>query len=628
MLHSSFFGGPKGKDFIITQVYHSAMELIANEAGTSVISDLKVGDLVLISYGPTGTDEYSKNMNADMSVLEGRKYNAKIYEKKFGVVPLNLNTENPYEILYKISNDNGINEENYFEFVVELTAEAQFELFFNQDPNQEPIIAGSEYELTQEGSNYYLKIPAPEFEYESSQGKDANGNTINYLEFIYTANNVQAKSGKIPMSINQLPISGKETWDITYGGNTSLDQAVIGKIGTEIKKLNNKSWYLINATCKNTSAPDVITGYVTIFLYVVDKSIPDYYHSIVQSMASASGQNYDYLSEEGLEQNNNSDDNQNLKISNALISMGKNLEVKLPGQIEAKNTDFKPSVIDVAYLDPDDDKTILGYYLTSPAERALYSELEKEAGARRTLDNLVKEIQNKINQVEAPTVLEDFGTFNFSNPNSSASLEKFYQLIKTSSSYDIFTKSYNDFINPKYLEQNAGEENYNLYPIIFEEKTLKGQTLQYNTIKIKIKYKTKHNLSSSLYFKLYCVNGDGKDVIACDNTLIKNGIGEFIIELEKVENNKYKFVRREGLNPIEDKWYTAQNLETDDLTSKTDYEEMKNDFINSKLYLAVTTSSSRTYSRASDTYFSDFSEHFDWIKIQILGEDKIQTLEV
>ena len=605
MLHSSFFGGPKGKDFIITQVYNSALKLIANEAGTSVISDLKVGDLVLISYGASGTSEYSENMSADMDQLEGRKYNAKIYKKKFGIVP--LNTENPYEILYKISNDNGINEENYFEFIVELTADTQFELLFNQGT----IVEGGEYQLIREGaSNYYLKIPAPKFEYKSTQEEGTN-----YLQFICTANNIKTESEKFPMSINQLPISDGKTWEITYGGNITLDQAVIGKIEDEIEDLENNKWYLINATCKNTSDSDA-TGYVTIFLYVVDNLTHDYYHSIVQSTASASGQNFPYLTSNGLEQ---SDSNgQKLKISNALISIGKNSEVKLPGQIVTTDAVSSLTAIDIPYHDPS-NKNLLGYYLTSPAERELYKELSTEISDRVDLGNLVSEIEAKINQMEAPTVLKDFGTLDFLNSNS---LGAFYQFIKTSSSYDIFSKDYNDFINPSYLKQRAGKEDYNLYPIIFYDE-IRDQISQYNTIKIKIKYKTKHNLSSSLYFKLYCVNGDRKDMIACDNALIKNGIGEFVIELEKVENNEYKFVRREGLNPIENKWYTAEKLETDDLTSKTNYKDQYNNFTNSKLYLSTTTTSSRTVSRASSTYFSDFSSYFDWIKIQILGENKI-----
>lgn len=623
MLHSSFFGGPKGKDFIITKVYNSAVELIANEVGTSVISDLKVGDLVLISYGASGTNNYSENMNADKRALGGRQYNAKIYKKKFGIVPLSLNTENPYEILYKISNDNGINEENYFEFVVELTAEAQIELLFNQNS-----VKGGAYQLTKEGiSSYCLNIPAPKFEYKSTQETGENG-TINYLQFIYTANNETTESAKFPMSINQLPISGgnkkEEPWDIEYGEGKTLNSAVIDKIKDEIRNLDNNTWYLINATCKNTSTSDA-TGYVTIFLYVVDKLTPIYWHSIVQSTASASGQNYGYLTETGLEQNNS--DGQKLKISNALISMGKNSEVKLPGQIVA--SPLSPN--DIPYLDSD-NKTTLGYYITSPAEEALFDALNKEVGNRETLGDLVREIENKINQVEAPTVLKDFGTLNFSDSNSSDSLEDFYQFIKTSSSYDIFSEDKDDFINPAYLKKGAEEKPYNLYPIVFNrqgEEDVINKALQYNTIKIKIKYKTKHNLSSSLYFKLYCVKGSRKDMLACNNALIENGIGEFVIELEKdKDDGKYRFVRREGLNPIANKWYTAEKLEIDDLTSKTNYEDLTNNFTNSRLYLSITTSSTKTISRASSSYYSDFSKHFDWIKIQILGENKIQTLEV
>lgn len=92
----NFYGGQPGKDFRLAKIFNNRQEALA-DLNQGIVSNIGVGDFVLISYGDIGSEEYINNFEKDKPLEEGalhKSYNGCFYVKDYIADPEENDNEN------------------------------------------------------------------------------------------------------------------------------------------------------------------------------------------------------------------------------------------------------------------------------------------------------------------------------------------------------------------------------------------------------------------------------------------------------------------------------------------------------------------------------------------------------
>lgn len=620
MLQSSFFGGPKGKDFIISQVFPNAVTAIADIAENN--SNINLGDLILIAYGPFDTPEYKQNLDIDKN-NSNNNYNAKIYQKKIGKIP---DKDDTIQYLYLITNT--INEEQiYYEFVVDLTTDTiPVEFDFEEGTS------GEKYELTTEdGRKYTLSIPAPAISYEIIEVNrpddtgPAGEKIVNKTDLrINITTNETTTSKDIPIYETSyiLPGVNKKQWNITATTNgltNDINTKIIGEIG-EGKELEELGWYFIGCTYTET---DSKTSEITIFVYRYknDKGEQLYTYSLVQGSA---GSNYNYLTDQGLNitsvLENNIEGKTMIKTSDGLIYTGD--AQLLPGQtmVLPSNTLEYPDGTKIHSADiitPTTPEKSL-YTLSSPTERKLYNDLQNANGKISELTQKNTNLEQKVNSLLDSSVIYDTDIVDFTTSNTN-----FYQInVGASNSTDIFEQGKTNCINPSLMtRQQPSMENLKFNLFHLDLMNTQNNIKQYNKIKIKFKYKLK--TISPPYLRYFSVSNARKECIRTTDKLNSTFQDEINIELY-FSNDNYIFYNQNNIKNLG--WHNTKYYDTSlsdhyySSTSTASSFIFDNTFFGSNIFFAVITDQTNNAITTND--YLNFAEIFSWIQIQVIAENK------
>lgn len=428
MLQSSFFGGPKGKNLIISKIYESAADLIANELG-SVISPVGYGDYVLISYGPAGDHKYIENQEKDKVLFRSDivNYNGKIYKKEIGVISAEAKAI-PYNILYDINANIGADvEQIHFKLVVDLIVSAA--------PSQLAYTLGEPGERTMlrpiDGSSYELIWCPPSYEIVNSGTVDKlviknNGEEVGRIPFQWLnmpGNNFIEKIAVLKYSFQNEDI-------------VSFEDSLLGwlKENEDELKLDNGTWYTLQCDCADIQHENLTTKAV-VFIYKNGETIQWAAIRPPDQFAYTEIQLPEYLAEEGIKTKNGITkiNNDNGRIYNQ--------NILLPGQTITITEEDAGRVWHNADIMNEEQTQ---RYIASPVEKRLWEEVQY------------------LRQQHSSTGRELFNyTYNDNNRNNRLYLKG------TSSSYDIF-KDGDTLINSTYmvpLEDGKNTYDFNLIDI-------------------------------------------------------------------------------------------------------------------------------------------------------------------
>lgn len=585
MLQSSFFGGPKGKNVIISKIYESAADLIANELG-STISPVGYGDYVLISYGPAGdNNKYKENQEKDKSLFRSDtvNYNGKIYKKEIGVISAEAKNI-PYNILYNINANIGADvEQIHFKLVIDLiVSAAPSELVYKLGD------AGDETKLEhKDGSTYELTWCPPSY-------------TIVKNELIIKNNGVEV--GSIPVQSLDMPGNNfiEQTANLTYnfqdsqGFETSLSQW-LNNNATDLDLADN-TWYTLQCDCTDSQNKNLKTK-AMVFIYKNDGKTqwaairpPDQYaYTEIQLPA--------YVTREGITTHNGITriNNENGRIYNQ--------NDLLPGQTVTVTEEDAEREWHDADIIMNQEQT--QRYIASPVEKQLWKE--------------VQDLYKYHSLV---------GRELFSYTRNDGEKNNRFRLKSTSSSYDIFLDS-DTLINNAYmvpLEDGDGNSTNN-----------------FNLIDISENYNENHpkpTSGMSKYVIEYEFNPDEAGNVMLEFTNI-NLTDASKKRKEKISISPY-LPKRYGKIELR-VWHNAKNSDilypnsvAGDYTATHYYREIMNEDGYSTLtqptmplnhfFISIRTNTTLSNKKATEVYYSNFGKYFNSFKVTKYDSDNSWAL--
>lgn len=145
MNNSSFYAGPKGQDIIISKIFSNKVEMDA-DLTLKDNSEVAIGDLVLISYGEYGTENFKANVDLDANKYNNINYNAYVYEKKYGII-------------------NNNKEEFYYSFIASLIpSQIPVNFIMNNNMNMGGLYNVELTNMVDGKQSFKLTLPPPLFE--------------------------------------------------------------------------------------------------------------------------------------------------------------------------------------------------------------------------------------------------------------------------------------------------------------------------------------------------------------------------------------------------------------------------------------------------------------------------------
>lgn len=575
MLQSSFFGGPRGKDFLVSKILSNAAEA-RDDLDLGASSAIRVDDYILISYGVLSyseTSDYQTNLGKDDNV----NYNAKVYQK---VIKNKSSSFSNNDIVDPSS------EEGYaYKFIIDLSSELRIN--FTTDGDK-----GNDYNVTyDEGTKtYILKMPKPSISYENKKLKIVlNGETLE-TEVANSSINI---TNKFP-----LEFSG-ENFDSSF--EAALNQKTDFSPAAE-------NWYLIDCKFTDTSST---SSYWTVFAYAhqtktvnISNSECIYYSKVSGNASSSSSEELpEYIKKTGIFINGENNQKTVIDTDTGLITTG--AKAILPGQLVYY--DIKPEDTNL-YIPAGNNL----YYEPSPLEEKLYNEIEEI----KTLQQ--QQPQEVVLKNTAIIGKRAISWFPDGSPSGWAysDISNFYsRTSSTSNTYDVFSNNNtSNYINEKYLAAYAGTSN--LYDLTNGLKYSINDLKDYDKIILTFKYQPK-NITTEFYMSLININNVSKNRLITLN--LSNGFKEFNLVFKKRQDGNFYL----SYSDLQDSWKTTFYYDTaltdDEYSSASSIDKLNPFFVqDSYIYLSLSTSSGATQ-RAYNSYYKNFTDYFNSLSVTLKG---------
>lgn len=580
MLQSSFFGGPRGKDFLITKIFDNAKAVKKDlEKGSS--SDVRVDDYILISYGVLSYSEssdYQNNLKTDDTV----NYNAKVYQK---VINNDSISSSNNDIL------NSSNDKYAYKFIVDLSSELRINFTDTGDK-------GSNYNLIykEENKTYELNMPKPSISYKGKKLKIVlNGETLE-TEVVNNSINIDEKFS--------LKFSG-ENFDSGFEKALNDEEDFEPVLG---------EWYLFDCEFTDTSS---IPSYWTVFAYAHKTKTTDISNSecIVYSKVSGNAGSSlpGYITEGGISIDGENNQKTVINTATGLITTGTEGKV-LPGQIVYK-TELRDEEKKYYYPISKDVSNNL-YYEPSPLEKELY---EKIQDLQNNNPNEKEIKETKIIFYEYS--YDDNTGISYPSQQNFDQTNSYTRTSASSSSVDVFSiNSSTNHINLKYLNktEDALNEELNLYDLSSALNLTNDDLQEYSKIALKFSYKIKENRDDNFYLSLVNINDKRKErIITLD---LQNGFENFELIFKRRQDGNFYL----SLSEFEESWkktfYYAASLTEDSYSSSTSLTSLKLPFftLGNYIYLSINLATG-SYQKANSDYYKNFTDYFRTLSVTLKG---------